>query len=211
MLTILINTGRRSATCLCFVCKASYEVLDRFTAAKVHAGDQCSTCKNLPSQPPTQALLHQIYNYDAGTGALTYKRDFHRRHKSALATTPTANGYLVVTLDATYLAHRIIWLMQTGAFPEFVDHEDHVRSNNQWTNLRDVTRQANAQNKSVNTNNTSGYLGVSFMPQKNKFRATITINRKQVHLGLFATALDAHQARLAANAQHAFHTNHGDC
>lgn len=210
MLTIIRNTSRRGASCLCSVCRAPYDVLDRFTAAKVHAGDQCPTCKNLPSQPPTQTLLHQVYDYDETTGALAYKRDFNRRHAGELATTPTSNDYLVVTMDKTYLAHRIIWLMNTGIFAEFVDHENHKRDDNRWDNLRDATRQVNAQNKSINSNNTSGYLGVSFMPKKNKFRATITVDRKQIHLGLFDTSLEAHQARLAANTQHNFHANHGE-
>lgn len=210
MLIITKNIGRRGATCCCVVCRNLFDLLDRFSAQKAHAGDQCPDCKNLPTNPPTQDRLHQIYNYDPITGALTYKRDFNRRHAGEVATSTTSNGYLVVTLDKTYLAHRIIWLMQTGTFPEFVDHENHIRCDNSWMNLFSVDRQSNAQNKSVNTNNTTGYLGVSYMPKRNKFRATITRDRKQIHLGLFDTAEAANQARLSANTVHGFHVNHGD-
>lgn len=209
MLNITQITGRTSAVCSCVVCKGLFTVPDRFTRKKSHAGDQCDPCRQLPINPPTQALLHQVYTYDPLTGNLAYKRDFNRRHAGENPTSMTSNGYLVVTLDQIYLAHRIIWLMQTGAFPEFVDHENHLRHDNRWANLRDIDRQGNAQNKSVNKNNTSGYLGVSFMPKLNKFRATITQGRKHTHLGLFATALEAHQARVAANQQHNFHVNHG--
>lgn len=209
MLTILKNTDRRGAVCQCTLCRQEYAVKDRFTAAKVRAGDQCEHCKMLPSNPPTQALLHQIYTYDPLTGKLAYKRDFNRRVQGEDPTSETANGYLVVTLDKTYLAHRIIWLMQTGEFPEFVDHENHVRSDNRWTNLTNATRQANAQNKSVNSNNKTGYLGVSFMASKGKYRATITVGRKQKHLGLFESAEAANTARLAAAKAHGFHDNHG--
>lgn len=209
MLNILSRIGKRGAMCCCSICKTTFEVKDRFSTQKVHAGDQCDVCKNLPNNPPTQALLHQIYTYDPATGELKYKRDFNRRYTGTDPTSTATNDYLVVTLDKTYLAHRIIWLMQTGVFPEFIDHEDHNRANNRWTNLIDISRQGNAQNKSINTNNTSGYLGVSFIPTKGKFRATLTQNRKQIHLGLFDTAELAHQARLAANEQHGFHQNHG--
>lgn len=209
MLKILSNTSRRGASCLCVICKSTFEVLDRFSAQKVHAGDQCPTCKNLPSHSPTQSVLHQVYNYDSITGNLVYKRDFSRRYVGSDPTTIATNGYLVLTMDKTYLAHRIIWLMQTGVFPEFVDHENHIRSDNRWGNLRLITRQGNAQNKSTNSNNTSGYLGVSYMPSRKKYRATITIDHKHIHLGLFDTAEQANSARLTANKEHAFHPNHG--
>lgn len=209
MLNIINTIGRRGALCLCSVCKQSFETLDRFTAQKVHVGDQCPTCKNLPSTTPTQGLLHQVYNYNPLTGGLTYKRDFSRRHVGEDPTSKATNGYMVLTMDKTYLAHRIIWLMQTGAFPEFVDHENHIRHDNRWDNLTLIDRQGNAQNKSVNTNNTSGYLGVSWMASKGKFRANITVERKQIHLGLFDTAEEANTARIAASTQWNFHPNHG--
>ena len=195
--------------CCCVVCKQPFETVDRFTAKKVHAGDQCDSCKNLPSNTPSQALLHQVYDYNPLTGVLTYKRDFSRRHKGTDPTSTTSNGYLVLTMDKTYLAHRIIWLMQTGSFPEFVDHENHTRNDNRWDNLHRIDRQGNAQNKSVNSNNTSGFMGVSFMGSKGKFRANITVNRKQIHLGLFDTAEQANTARQTANQEHLFHPNHG--
>lgn len=209
MLDILEITGRTSAICRCVVCKQPFEVRDRFMCKKAHAGDQCISCKNLPSNPPTQALLHQIYNYDPMTGKLSYKRDFSRRKAGDDPTSLANTGYPVLTMDKTYLAHRIVWLMQTGTFPKMIDHINHIRHDLRWENLRDASSGENYSNKSVNRNNTSGYLGVSYMPIKQKYRATITINRKQHHLGLFDTAEQAHQARLAANQLHGFHDNHG--
>ena len=210
MLQILQHLSGFAALCECVICKNTYTVKDKYTAKKVHAGDQCDSCKYLPQLPPTQTTLLQIYEYNPISGDLVYRRDFYRRLKGADPTSKTSNGYLVLTLDKTYLAHRIIWLMQTGDFPEFVDHINHNRSDNSWENLRNSTRQENAINKSVNSNNTSGYLGVSFMPSKNKYRASITKDRKQIHLGLFDTAEEAYQARLAANAHYNFHPNHGN-
>ena len=209
MLNIINITGKRSGTCLCSICKSPYEVSDRFTAAKVHAGDQCPSCKHLPNNPPTQALLHQIYNYDADKGLLSYKRDFHRRAVNTSPCSVAANGYLVVTLDKTYLAHRIIWLMQTGDFPEYVDHINHIRDDNRWDNLRSITHQANNENKSVNKNSSTGFLGVSRIASTGRYRASLTRNHKQIHLGVFDTAEEAHKARQAANEVHGFHPNHG--
>jgi len=209
MLNILAFEGKRGARCLCVVCMKEFSTPDRFISKKVLAGDQCLDCKNLPKQAPTQALLHQVYNYNAATGELTYKRDFFRRVQGEDACSTTNNGYLVVTLDKTYLAHRIIWLMQTGEFPEYVDHKNHNRTDNSWSNLTNVSFQENTQNKSVNTNNTSGFLGVSYMKALDKFRATITVNRKNIHIGVFDSAEQANEARIKANAEHGFHENHG--
>ena len=209
MLQILQNIGSHAAICLCVVCKAQYRTNDKYFAKKTPAGDQCHACRQLPRNPPTQTLLLQVYDYDPLTGALTYKREFDRRKKGELATTNHIHGYLMVHLDKSYLAHRMIWLMQTGGLPECVDHINHIRTDNTWSNLRDATNQVNAQNKSINKNNTSGFLGVSYMPKLGKFRATLTTKRKSVHLGLFHTAEAAHQARLNANQQYTFHENHG--
>lgn len=209
MLDILEHVGTHGARCCCFVCRKPYEVVDRFVAKQVHAGDQCEVCKNLPKNEPTQSLLHQVYDYNWDTGKLTYKRDFAKRHKGEDPTTLLSNGYLAVTLDKMYLAHRIVWLMQTGEFTEFVDHLNHKRDDNSWNNLRHSSRLVNAQNKSINLNNTTGYLGVSYMKRTGRYRAYINVAGKPVHLGLFTTAEEAYQVRLAAEKQYGFHENHG--
>lgn len=209
MLDIIENTGRFSSRCRCVVCRQLYDTADRYVAKKAHAGDQCPSCKHLITQPPTQLALLQIFNYDPETGDLTYKRDFFRRHKEDSPLTKHSRGYWVVWLDKSYLAHRIIWFMQTGNWCEQVDHLNHIRTDNRWVNLRAADDKENYYNKSINTNNTSGYLGVSFMKSRGKYRATITKNRKSIHLGLFNTAEEAHQARLDANEDHGFHSNHG--
>ena len=209
MFKLIERTGGTTGIAECCICKNRYSVMDIYSAAKNRVGDQCKPCKTLPNNIPTQALLHQIYNYDPDTGKLTYKRDFSARHKGEDATTSQNMGYRGIHLNKTYLAHRIIWLMQTGELPEEIDHVDHDRTNNRWNNLRDVSRKDNAKNHGINRNNKSGYLGVSFMPKLGKFRASMTVNYKHIHLGLFETAEAANAARLAASKEHQFHSNHG--
>ncbi len=53
-------------------------------------------------------------------------------------------------------------------------------------------------NKRAQSNNTSGYRGVSFHKRKNKYQATIMVNRKQIYLGSYDTALEASEAYQAA-------------
>jgi hypothetical protein len=62
----------------------------------------------------------------------------------------------------------------------------------------------NLQNQGLKTNNTSGYTGVSWSKERNKWEAGITINYKQKCLGTFDSKEDAYQAYLTAKAR--YHT-----
>jgi hypothetical protein len=72
-----------------------------------------------------------------------------------------------------------------------VDHIDENKSNNNVKNLRWSTVQDNSYNRGKQINNTSGFKGVSFHKNANKYRATIKINGKYKHLGLFLTPEEA--------------------
>lgn len=103
----------------------------------------------------------------------------------------------------TYL-HRYI----TGA-PEGVqvDHIDGDRLNNTSKNLRICTNQENNFNKGPNKKNTSGYKGVYFSKQSNRWIAQITVNYKSMHVGSFETA---EQAAIAYNeASRRYHGEYG--
>lgn len=80
----------------------------------------------------------------------------------------------------------------------YVDHVDGDGLNNRRDNLRIATKQQNSWNRRLNTRNTSGYIGVH--PQK--FRATITVNGKHIHLGFFSNPIHAAKARDMAAIKH---------
>lgn len=63
-------------------------------------------------------------------------------------------------------------------------------------NCRWITHSENNYNKNLQANNSSGKSGVSFCKNLGKYRAYITINRKQKHLGLFDTFEEALTERL---------------
>jgi hypothetical protein len=115
-----------------------------------------------------------------------------------------SNNYIRCSInDRLYLAHRIIWLIHHGTWPNKIDHIDHDRINNKITNLRSVTHQENMQNQTKAKHNTSGITGVS--RHRNKWR--VKINR--IHLGLFTNKEDAIAARKQAEMDLGFHINHG--
>jgi hypothetical protein len=84
-----------------------------------------------------------------------------------------------------------------------VDHINGNRLDNRKSNLRITDSTGNARNTGLSTKNTSGHTGVSFVKRVNKYRAYITIDYKQIHLGYFKTIEDAKNAyETAAKTYH---------
>lgn len=112
--------------------------------------------------------------------------------------------------DRNYRAHRVIMLLQTGAWPtEQVDHANGVRTDNRWSNLRAVSNAENNCNQGRRSNNTSGVCGVTWRKREGRWCAQLKIKGRYKHLGNFATFEDAVAARAAANAEYGFSDRHG--
>ena len=54
-------------------------------------------------------------------------------------------------------------------------------------NCRWVTQTIQSRNQRIRKDNTSGYKGVSYTKKMDKYRALISVNKKQIHLGYFLT------------------------
>lgn len=102
-------------------------------------------------------------------------------------------GYVKETVNGYHL-HKVI----CDLTDDVVDHIDRNKLNCTRNNLRICSHQQNSINTNIPKNNTSGIIGVSFSKEKNKWRANININRKQLHLGYFNNIEDAIQSRLIA-------------
>lgn len=115
----------------------------------------------------TYEQAQQILQYDKQTGDLYWKIDVSKNIKAGVLAGKIRkrDGYKIFTYKGKqFQAHRIVWLMATGAMPkEFIDHISGDRADNRLCNLREADRHINAQNQhKPNKRNTSGYLGVSF-------------------------------------------------
>lgn len=91
----------------------------------------------------------------------------------------------------TLLMHRLLLGLQPG---EICDHKDGNGLNNKLDNIRKCTFSQNQQNKSKTTNTTtSKYKGV-YLKRLYKWYASIRINTKFIHLGVYDTEIEAARA-----------------
>lgn len=161
----------------------------------------------------TQSEIKNIFSYDKKSGEFIRLNNSYRNSSKSgsVAGTINKNGYVQIYIAGKlYYAHRLAWLYMEGYFPEFhIDHIDHNRSNNRWENLRGCKSRDNAMNSSLRKSNRTGFNGVCFSEKRNSYRATVTVNRKQIFLGWFGNLFDAISARELANIKYGFHENHG--
>jgi len=75
-----------------------------------------------------------------------------------------------------------------------IDHKDRDYKNNQKSNLRISTKEQNSYNRSIASNNTSGYKGVSLDKRYNRWAASIKMDGKRKGLGYYDTAKEAAKA-----------------
>lgn len=78
-----------------------------------------------------------------------------------------------------------------GISGEVIDHKNRQSEDCRRNNLRGVTRSQNGINRSKQSNNTSGYRGVSFYKPSGQWRAKIGVNGKKKHVGLYDTVEEA--------------------
>lgn len=209
MLKLIRKVSKSTSEFQCYYCNAVYTA-DHYGAKKSRLGHMCSSCISLPKEDLNQDLVRKLFNYSKTTGKVTYRRPCHRNDIGDDVGYAHSGGYISVSIGKTeYLLHRIIWLYVKGYLPEQVDHINHIRNDNIWTNLREVNNTINSMNTSVSKNSTTKVNGVSFIKAKNKYRAYIMVDRKQISLGLYTNLEDAKEARRKADIIYGFHSNHG--
>ena len=155
----------------------------------------------------TQERLKELCYYDLETGIFTWLVLRRGSAKAGdIAGSKHPDGYWQLRIDGKrYLAHRLAWLYVYGVLPKnYIDHKDHDMINNKITNLRDVTKAGNNQNqiKAMSNNQSTGLLGAHYHKKNNKYTSCISVNYKQIHLGCFDTAEEAHSAYVNAKRIH---------
>ena len=139
---------------------------------------------------PTPETLRQLLRYDPETGKLfwrergpewfpnaTHSREHNQgkwnsRLSGKEALSGRTKGYATgMLLNGNYAAHRVIWAIVYGVWPEAeIDHINGVKHDNRIVNLREASRGENSRNIGLRSNNSSGYKGVSGTPKRRSGR-----------------------------------------
>lgn len=150
----------------------------------------------------TQELLRSFLDYEPETGRFLWRVSRGKAKPGKQAGRVHHEGYVTIMIGGReYGAHRLAWLHAYGKWPDqVIDHINGNRSDNRLENLRDVTCSANQQNRraACSSNKTSGLIGVTKSKGRSKYRAEIQVNGRSIHLGVYDTKQDAHEAYLKA-------------
>lgn len=115
-------------------------------------------------------------------------------------TSITPKGY--VRLKNGEFLHRFLKKSELENNKLVVDHINHNTLDNRLDNLRVCSIRNNVLNTTLSKNSTTKYIGVTWKKDKNKFKAHIVVNNKQIHLGYFSDINDAIKARLLAEVKY---------
>jgi len=173
---------------------------------------------------PTIEEVHSLFNADYEKGLLFWKSRpiemFKTKRSHTIWNVRFANkqaldakhkdGYKQGRIfEKAFLAHRILFAMKHGYWPEYIDHINGIRSDNRIENLRSVNMQQNSCNTKLSIKNTSGCVGVSWNERDKRWTAYINANNRRKALGNFIEFNDAVVCRKAAQQKFDYHPNHG--
>jgi hypothetical protein len=146
-------------------------------------------------------VIREAFEVNENTGQLINKINRRKARSGEIAGTPRPDGYLQVCVNRTILlVHRVIFALENGYWSDLeIDHINGNKKDNRPSNLREATKSQNGANKRLCRN---GLKGASWCKRAKKWRATLRKDGKQLHIGLFNTAHEAHEAYVSAAARY---------
>lgn len=149
----------------------------------------------------------RLLDYDEDTGVFTWRAPRGGKAQAgSKAGSMDSKGHIQIKLhQRSYSAHRLAWFLMTGKWPVAeIDHINRVRDDNRWVNLREATRGENHVNSKRPNKGGENLTGVLRMGRR--FQAHMSFReagrKRRVHLGMFGTAEEAHEAYLKAARAH---------
>jgi hypothetical protein len=148
----------------------------------------------------TAENLLKLLDYDRETGVFTWRtrsrdlfiketdcRGWNKKYagKEAGRFLSGRSKYRVIRLFyKEWYSHRLAWLYVYGKWPkDQIDHINGDKGDNRIANLRDATPQQNSANTSTRKNGTSGFKGVTFNKNAQKWVAQLFWGGKGYWLG----------------------------
>ena len=166
----------------------------------------------MPEQILTQERLKEVLHYNPDTGVFHRIQSRGGAASGRITNKPNkASGYILIRIDnIKYQSQRIAWLYMVGEWPDEIDHKNHIKHENWWGNLREVTHGDNMKNTSKRKDNTSGITGVHWREDVGRWYASIQNEGQKYFCGAFTEMWDAICARKSAEHKNGFHPNHGN-
>lgn len=141
----------------------------------------------------------ELLRYTPETGEFIWLRSNSNRVKvgQVAGCLCKISGYRLIGINGrVYKANRIAYLLMVGEWPDdVVDHANGEPSDDRWSNLRLATRSQNCCNTRKPAHNTSGFKGVVWSSQNNKWQAKATKDGKSYHFGFFDCPAKAAELR----------------
>lgn len=142
-----------------------------------------------------------LLEYNPETGHFTWKAKRGCRAAGDRAGSPRPDGYRAIcVLGEQHLEHRLAYWFMTGTWPEFCDHINRDRSDNRWSNLREVDGTENNHNRKAIVG-TSRARGVHYNAPRARWLAIYQERGHKVQIGSFKTEEEAIRARQDYEAQ----------
>lgn len=157
-------------------------------------------------------LDHLQYSPETGTfvwkerqtdGADWRIKTWNKRYAGTVCASRDKDGYVIITCKGKVIkAHRLVYLIETGALPNEIDHINGDKSDNRFSNLRAVTDSQNRWNSGKRPENKSGWKGVSWSKTRNKWHSQISVNKQKICLGYFDDVKEAAEEYIFAALKH---------
>lgn len=123
----------------------------------------------------TLRKLYNLLHYDPVTGAFTWRVRRGGKGAGARAGSKKKQGWRAIGIDGqVYSESRLAWFYMKKRWPKNeVDHENRVRDDNHWPNLREATRKTQMGNYNLRKDNCSGVRGVGWNKALGKWRVRL--------------------------------------
>lgn len=176
--------------------------------------------KFLDNSPITTHDTNEIIKYEDYAEMIILNRRYEEKARvkidlddvetvQNLKWTIDGNGYVSYNRkkEKTILMHRFIMNCSDDMV---VDHINHNILDNRKENLRIVTKSQNNMNRDLGINNKSGYKGINWNKDAQKWMVRIRANNKVIYLGLYEKLEDAIKVRKEAEEKYFKEYNNTD-
>jgi hypothetical protein len=156
--------------------------------------------------PPLERVQELLYEDPEQPGVLRWRVSRGCQPAGSVAGGLNGGGRRRIVIDGVLCyASRLLWLLRTGEDPGagVIDHEDRARDNDRFENLRLAPngQSSNTAHSGRQSNNTSGYTGVSWDDRCGKWRVKLQYESRRIHLGFFRNVKDAYAVYLCAKSK----------